>query len=418
MKHKLTYMTIMTGFLLLLVACDDYVQNIEPLIDSIEDDRLTSASQIPFLIKGVKEGFALCQDQVLMLSDGLADEFIFDSRVPNATYPTFLDIDLGEIEYDNNSVDNAYNPLGEARFFADDLIRRVGEADVTDQNLLNEALFNANLFGGLTRYLYATYFGLNIDEGGGVIDNGAFIPSDEMYDLAAEKLLAALQYTDFNYGNDPVINDQDHAVRIVNSLLARLYLFKEDYTAAATYVVNGLQSGDVPFLTLHFLGDGTVGGPDNFYYQQAGPPRSQFVTDFRFHGYVEADPTEAGRIALGERLGSDSTMFYYQAKYPIEDDPIATMSWQENHLMRAELILRGQLAGDALVLVNEVRASHGVTLLGSIDLAGLEIERDKELFCTGTRLPDQRRFGSFHLAADKWQYLPITQDERNENPNL
>jgi hypothetical protein len=111
-------------------------------------------------------------------------------------------------------------------------------------------------------------------------------------------------------------------------------------------------------------------------------------------------------------------MFYYQRKYDVETAPIATMSWQENHLMRAELILRGNLAGDALSLVNEVRTSHGVTQLGSIDLAGIEVERDKELFCTATRLPDQRRFGSFHLGPDRWQYLPITQNERNENPNL
>jgi hypothetical protein len=370
------------------------------------------------MIKGVKEQFARCQDQVYLSADGLSDELIFDPRVPNATYESFLEIDLGEIQYDNNSVDNAYGPLGESRFFSDDIIRRVNEMSGLDEQLKNEAIFNGLLYGGLTRYMYATYFGLNPEEGGGVIDNGPFIPSADMYDLAAEKLLASLDYLDFDYDNDLVIQDAAHATRIVNGLLARLYLFKGDYAAAATYAAEGMQSGDEPFLTLYFVGDGFTNGPDNFYYQQAGPPRSQFVTDFRFIGYVTDDPTEANRIALGERLGTDSTMFYYQRKYDVETAPIATMSWQENHLMRAELILRGNLAGDALSLVNEVRTSHGVTQLGSIDLAGIEVERDKELFCTATRLPDQRRFGSFHLGPDRWQYLPITQNERNENPNL
>jgi len=95
------------------------------------------------------------------------------------------------------------------------------------------------------------------------------------------------------------------------------------------------------------------------------------------------------------------------------------MTWQEVNLMRAELKLRGAGSGDALALVNEVRASHNLAALTTVDLDVIYTERDKELFCTGVRLPDERRFsGKWHLGAGKWMYFPITQGERNNNPNF
>ena len=51
-------------------------------------------------------------------------------------------------------------------------------------------------------------------------------------------------------------------------------------------------------------------------------------------------------------------------------------------------------------------------------MAALMLERDKELFTMGLRLPDQRRFDAWHLGADTWQYFPITQSERNGNDNF
>ena len=86
--------------------------------------------------------------------------------------------------------------------------------------------------------------------------------------------------------------------------------------------------------------------------------------------------------------------------------------------MRAELSLRGVGGEDALQLVNEVRSSHGLEDLTSVNLDTVLEERDKELFCTGSRLPDQRRFERWHLSSDKWQYLPIPLDERNNNPHF
>ena len=147
--------------LTILLSCEKWSTSVDPLIDRVEDARLTSESQIPFVINGVKTRFASTHDVLMLLSCLLSDEMFFDANVPNATYPSFRDIDVGQITLDNNSVDGAYNALGELRFFADDLVRRVGAIGTfADANLKNEALFWGNFFGGVARYFYATYFGL------------------------------------------------------------------------------------------------------------------------------------------------------------------------------------------------------------------------------------------------------------------
>ena len=399
MKRFSVFITL-AALLMLAGACTDFSNSIDPVINQVPDDRLNDAAQVNFLINGVQVRFATTLAQVMTLSSGLSDEFIFDSRVPNATFPTFRDIDFGTITLDNNSVDGAYNPLGELRFFSDDLVRRVGTISGIDATLAKRANFTGYLYGGIARYLYAAYFALNPTEGGGVIDNGPFIPSTQMYDLALEKLQLALT-------NAPAAAD----ARVVSSIIARLHLVRGNFAAARTAAAAGMVSPDPP-LQGKYNTQST-----NFYWQQAGLGRPQYVADPRFLTYVTADPLEKNRIALSPIVGGGVT-FQRQSKYATESSPLDFMSWQENSLMLAELDVRDGNAAAALPRVNAVRASHTLAALTSINLDGIYVERDKELFVTGVRLLDQRRFGKFHLPAGTWQFLPITDDERNNNPNF
>ncbi|UCH10602.1 MAG: hypothetical protein JSU61_01525 [Fidelibacterota bacterium] len=389
--------------LLFFGACEDFIQDVDPIIDEVENDLLDDAGQFAFLANGVRIRFATAHDLLGVQSDGLSDAFEFDQSVPNATYPSYDDIDDGTIETDNNSVDGAYNNLGELRFFADNLVERADavEADAADKD---EAYFVGYLYGGIARYFYASYFGLEVGGGGGgVIDNGPFIAAADMYDDAVDKLEAALAYA------------TDEEARIINSLIARIYLFKGEYSNAAGFAVDGMIEGDDPFESQH--------SPEsaNQYWQQAGIARTQFVVANRFRDYIDADPLEAARIPI-DTIRSEQipdSLRDYQVKYTTNASPIPVITWQENELMLAELALRGQTAaGDALTLVNNVRASHGLADLTAVDLDVIYEERDKELFVQGNRLIDQRRFNDWHLPAGRWKYLPITNDERNNNPNI
>jgi len=361
----------------------------------------------------VQTRFATTHDLYVLLTEGLSDALIFDRRVPNATFDTYDQIERGDIDLANNSVDGVYNNTGELRFFSDNLVERVEAITIEDQDLRREALFWGNFLGGVARYFYATYVGLRPREGGGVISTdpenpGPFTPSTEMYGLALEKLNAALQHAD------------DYHTRVVNSTIARIHLYQGNFDAARTAAQNGMQEGDAPFQSLHSVESA------NAFYFGAGPGRHQWVADFRFKDIVDANPEEAVRIPLVEVVGNDGdeeagvdpTIFWRQAKYEERSSPIDFMSWQENELMLAELDLRGGDAGTALGRINDVRASHGLDGLDAADMDVLIRERELELWLTGQRLVDQRRMSLWHLGDGTWQFLPITQSERNSNPNI
>jgi len=402
MKKQSIILVLLLSFLVFITACDEYATSVDPLIDQVEDERLTSEDQINFVINGVHTEFTDVVEQIQLLSGLLADELIFDQRVPNATFPTFDNIDDGEILYTDNSIDGCFNALGQVRFFADNLVERAGNIDFSDNALMNKAYFYGYMYGGIARMFYAGYFAVDETTPGGVIDAGPFIPQADMYDLAMEKLNLALDYA-----------ADDYQTKLVNTLLARMYMNQNDYANAATYAADGLVEGDEPYQAKY-----TVEDP-NWWWTQGGRGRSQVVLDFRFKDYVDEDAEEEARVLLDPITGSDGTIFYRQGKYLYENSPINFITWQEAYLILAECALNGQTtAMSALDYVNAVRASHGISDLDDVDMEALMEERDKELMCTGSRLPDQHRWDIFHLETGKWEYFPIPESERNANPNI
>ncbi|MDX1545987.1 MAG: hypothetical protein R3247_03315 [Rhodothermales bacterium] len=402
------FLTLCAAFLLLLAvpACDSFVEDVDDPIDSISDDQLNDESQVPFIIRGVQSRFSTTWDRITVFAGGLSDELIFDTDVPNATFPSFQEMDDGDISFANNSNDGVYNDANELRFFSDNLLARLGEITFEDAALKQEAEFTANLYGGIARYLLATYYGLNPREGGGVISEdaenpGPFIPSAQLYEQALAKFNAAL----------PLAPD-DYTRRVVHSIIARTHLYAGDVGAAQAAAQAGLVAGDAPFQSLHSVEN------TNYWYVQAGQGRTQWVVDFRFQDLVENNPEEAARIQLEPIEGNDGTTFYRQALYLDRSSPLTFISWQETALMRAEIALRNNDTGTALDLINEVRASHSLAPRDAASLDVLIEERERELFTLGARLVDQRRFDRWHLGPDTWQYLPITQSERNANPNF
>ncbi|MEM8556634.1 MAG: RagB/SusD family nutrient uptake outer membrane protein [Bacteroidota bacterium] len=386
-----------------LAACDGFTDEIDPPIDRIESDPLNAPDQIPFVTAGVRQRFNTAHDQLTVLVSGLSDEYIFDRAVSDATFPTFEEIDQGLILLDNNSVDNQYDLLNEFRFLADDLLRRVSEdVDFTGVDEDQTAEFAENkrdaeytgfLYGGIARYMLATYYGLTQREGGAPIDGSSLIPAAELYAQAIERLTTALTFA-----------GGDYETRLVNSLIARAHLYNGDLGAARAAAANGLVQGDDPFTSNH------APTSTNFQWAQAGIGRTQYSVA---QAYVDlADP----RVAVEEI--PIAAGFFRQALYTENSSPITFMSWQENNLILAEAALDAGDAAGALTLVNENRTAAGLDGLASLDLAGLIVERQKELFTEGARLVDQRRFNQWHLGPDTWQYLPVTQSERNANPNI
>ncbi len=382
-----------------LASCSDYVTDLDPFIDVIEDDELNSPERVNFLITGVRQQLSYTMDDMLVNAAGLSDEFIFDLQTPTAVFPQFQELEIGQPLLTNYQIQNINTNIGLLRLVSDDLLRRT-EGMELPQDTRTVAEFIGNFYGGLARFFAATYLGLEPEMGGAPIDNGPFIPSDDLYDQAVQKMEAALPHADA------------YQQKVVHSAIAKAYLYKGDHAAAASHAAQGLVEGDAPFQALYTSQD------PNYFDVEAGSQRNQYTAHARFQAYVEADPAEANRLPLLPIQGNDRT-FYVQEKYPGPGAPIDVVSWQENNLIRAELIVRGAATGDAAALIDAVRASHGIgPLAGAVTLDVIYEERDKELFLTGARLPDQRRFDRWHLGAGTWQYIPIDQRERDHNPNL
>jgi hypothetical protein len=228
----------------------------------------------------------------------------------------------------------------------------------------------------------------------------------------------------------------------VQSIIAKVELAAERYPQARAAAQNGLRRGDAPLNALYDLGT-TI---SNQWFFDGGRNRAQFIPDPRFAAYIAADPQE-GRIfparVSGSAIifeGSDAEFnaslatrrlllhgpitnsgltFHIQGRFPNQDSPMPFITWQENELILAETALRANDAAGALTNINNVRSFYGLSPLTEATLDVIYTERDKQLFATGMRVIDQRRFNRWHITTPgAWRFLPIGQPERNVNKNL
>jgi starch-binding outer membrane protein, SusD/RagB family len=402
-KMKTTFL-IVCAFLLTLGAagCDSFVENVDDPINTVDDALLNNQNQVNFIVAGVQSQFALVYGQLGVFSGGLSDELFFDRNVIGATYPQYDEMDRGDILVNNNSVIEVERDLGQLRLYADTLVGRVPMISWTDTTLMYKALYHGNLYAAIARYFYASYFGLNPSEGGGAINLSPFIPSADLYTQALSRLDAALPYAADAYEE-----------RLVHSIKARIHLYLNQFSQAESEATQGLTAGDAPLEALY------SSEAQNSWWIDAGSGRMQWAVDPRYAGYVAADPAEASRIPLLEVTGQDdSTIFYKQNKYPQDASPVPFITSQEMDLIRAEVSIRNGQDSVALQFVNAARATHSIAPMTGITLDSIYIEREKELFCMGTHLMDQRRFTKWHLPSGTWMFLPITQREREANPNF
>ena len=416
---------------------DDWASDVDPLISDIEDEALTGVDQLDFLVVGLKREFSDVFNYFGLFAGGLSDELFYDSNVPGTSWELFYDVDQGFIDAD---ADNApvhlietFSGISLVRFLSDDLLARILELDLgsldqshacynnNDCDQIKNARYNAYLYGGLARYYVGQYFGGGVsgsetDVGGGFINNSEFIPTAELMTLSNEYFTNAVSNT----------SSDSYEYRLANSFLARNHLYTNDYSAALEYAGNGLMEADPSYQAKY----SAEGWNDNWWYYASGGGRIQYVNDYRFPEYVSQDSAEAARLILTTVMGIDGvTEYSLQNIYTAASSPSDILTWQEVSLIKSECNMRQ--GSDGLSDINTVRASHGLSALGSAGLAELFIERDKELYTKGARLIDQRRSigdNSFvwpwyddnswgHLPDGTWKYLRIPFMEYLLNPN-
>ena len=440
---------IVTTFIFIFFyGCESFVENADSSVSYVTDDEISSSENISFLVNGVLNDFSRAYGYVTLWADLLSDAMVNDGRVQGSTDVRGEYLDNGLYDPTVGTYAPPYQAVAQVWRSATSLQSKLDDMDI-DASLKTEGYFTAYLYQGLSHYLLGTYYGRGPSypsDGGATLNESSFILSNDLNSSALLYLDSAASYAD------------DHQTRIIHSLMARIYLYGNDYSNAAQHATLGLQDGDAPFYARPGLEDPWP----NWYWYEAGNNRTRYTLASRFKHMLGEDfidsngngvwdstetftdcaivgadvgqgdgvynsalePEEAARIKVSAAPMSPETpyMRYYQIKYPDSDSPINVISWQENHLMLAELALQGQSVGvSALDAVNAVRAAHGISNLVNVDLNVLLHERDKELFCQGQRIIDQNRHSDlldWHLGeGTTWHFLPIPYEEELANPN-
>jgi len=109
-----------------------------------------------------------------------------------------------------------------------------------------------------------------------------------------------------------------------------------------------------------------------------------------------------------------------------QDNDFVVFRFADVLLMKAEALLRLGNSGEALTLVNQVRARAGASPLNSLTLDSLLEERGREFAWEGWRRNDLIRFGKY--TQDTWEFktntqsfralFPIPAQQLANNPNL
>jgi hypothetical protein len=124
--------------------------------------------------------------------------------------------------------------------------------------------------------------------------------------------------------------------------------------------------------------------------------------------------------------GAPTDAGYRVIKYhPSNAGKYILLRYADVYLMKAEALFRSNQAGQALQMVNDLRALRGASPLGTLSEANLLDERGRELYWEGIRRQDQIRFGTWDdtwgdkTKTDAFRVLfPIPQQALDSNPNL
>lgn len=395
-------------------SCQAYVQDVANPINTIVDTDLNTEERLPLLYSSLSGYFGQYWRFTSLYLATLSDEFQTVSGVSTNVVPMILQ------EMDNgiplpDRTNREWGNLGATRFHAQDIVERAAKIRFTQDSNRLKCLYLGYFHLGLVQHHQAAFWGLTPRRGGGVLLGGPFIPATAMHDTALRNFTQALQFA-----------RNDYERRLVNSFLARIHLIEGRREECLRVAQLGLRQGDSP-LRLYY--------PEtsfNIWFDNAGV-NHQIIPSPRYRTFVENEPAEAGRIPL--RRGTNplpsltAVPYFVQDKYNTDTSPIDLMTWQENSLMIAEMLVLQNNSAAALVEVNRVRESvprvPGVPALATrttTNLDSIKIERQKQLFATGLRTIDQRRFNDWHFPAAfrdiAWYHLPISQNERSLNPNL
>lgn len=265
----------------------------------------------------------------------------------------------------------------------------------------------------------------------------------------AETMLAALSTGGLRGETDRVALATKEAAQ---ALLAKVYLYMEDWTNAATYAGKLISNSKYSLYTA--ANYATVWGTDGaseVIFEVYGDQTETAWGGFDDIGYIY-DPTGYGDVCASNQLMAlyesgdvRADVFKTDAGYPgytwpnkypgkeeLRVNNVVVLRLAEMYLIRAEAVLHGA-AGNALNDFNAVRTNRGLAAATTVSLNDVYNERRRELCFEGNQLWDLSRTGrgldrdesETNIAGDidipfpdyRWA-MPIDIFEMDNNPNM
>lgn len=357
-------------------ACSDVLEVELPGV--VNEEQLGGAEFLDLFLSSAIGAFECAFTNYVLTSGNVVDEFY-----NTASFENFLHYDQRTIDENTGSfatgdcegVGGLYTPLSQARYLADETMRRAeaaGEAELPNRA---EILAEAALYAG---YSY-TLFGEGFCEA--AFDQGPVLEPPAVLTLAEQRFTTALEHAEA-VGNLDVWN-----AALVGRARVRLDLGKREEAAADASLV---PEGFVKLVER----EETPETRQNKVFTQSNVARRTSVAEEYWHldwGGVPDPRVEL--VYTGELAFDGLTPLVLQTKYSSEAAPLPLASYDEALLILAEAE-GGQTAFDLINLLHERAGLPPFTGASETDIMQhLVEERRRELFLEGHRLNDLLRLG-------------------------
>ncbi|MEZ4414931.1 MAG: RagB/SusD family nutrient uptake outer membrane protein [Gemmatimonadota bacterium] len=390
-------------------ACSDVLSLDVEAPGRIADADLNTADAIPGIVAGMS--FDLTQSidgslQNVLLADG---EIWHGGSYDFGTYPR------GQLLQTPADWDGEYGTLQQARWVAEDGLRRIAEILEPAQFEKDPNVARAYLLGGFANRTLGEWQCTSTVDGGPEVPNTEhFIRADSLFTRAIAVGTAA--------------NRQDY-VRAAYGGRASVRAWLDNWSQAvadaqqvpASFVYNAIYSTAVGAVSNDLVFETTARKEFtvfNTIWENNDP------NDPRVPWQIVYD--NSGQVSKGQ---DGETDFYQQLKFRTQDDDIPLTKGAEMLVLRAEAALRNGDIPGMTDLLNQARDVYGLAALAEpASLAEawetLRFERGATLWLEGRRLYDLRRWQEEGgVVADPFSSgrdtcFPISQEERRVNPSL
>lgn len=390
-----------------LSSCDKWVNDSKLPTNTVDESQLGSIEMLGRIekgsyvygpvIAGVWRAGASSSSDLLVASGAIVDE-ITPTAVPNS--PFYKELDEDKLSPDNTSLFSVWSNVQNYRARAEDAIKLAEQQNVTEGDPLKVkqgALLYARLHAGYAWMLMADYFSVN-NTTEAVYADHKLVTHLEAYAKAKKYWEDAL----------PLANDAEK--RLLHSLLAKLGIHTRNYPLAAEHIGQSFGTAE----TFAFLN--TVGTTSNAFFTALNINVRDAAVDPTLVAVLLTTADKARNPVVKAAKG------HWSLSYFKERDPLLVSDFDEMQLIRAELVVRGLLTGDAIEYVNSVIRKYDATgnsnRPAGTALTLTDITAIRRIFLSwrGTRLIDLRRFNidgdlTPGFTKRKWHWISVPEVE-------